>query len=458
MSADPERGLKNEEINPALLESRNKLSGLRTGYEQAAGRVHETRLSDSGDRGAESFAIARLALDQNPDLKLITQTKSELPRQPGIYFNYGTEVRKDLLQGRAWVEISRGDQTILIIPTIGPSGPSFSEQVVNNRKLAQAYKRSGLQPASMEDILFTEYWFHHHALSLENILDDPGKGKVPWSYINWWRKFREASGFYRAVPEVEDFMHGLPRQNRDLAIEQADQKRVNFLMGVWTGELKRLPPKIVQKQGLTPDQEGWQKYLRLCFKVGPESFRKQGEFDEWSIKFCLQMLNVLEGETDGEPVGKGRKKRKSYFEYYTEGRIGLETIWSGSIAPISNDSLLVHSLDESSLVDVINSGLVGRGGRGTVAMCQDRIAYDQGWIIVFQASDLLKAGYPLVAVNEDAADAHILKEWRSMPLDINLARLVVSMSAVPDRNIIANNPQIARFYCGEDFLRKIERI
>lgn len=102
--------------------------------------------------------------------------------------------------------------------------------------------------------------------------------------------------------------------------------------------------------------------------------------------------------------------------------------------------------------------MIGRGGRAEVAMCQDRVVYDRGYIVSFQANELKAAGYPLIQVNEDPRDAKILKEWRSpIPVDIRLARVIAPTTEIPDRGK-ASKAQIATSYFGEEYLKKIPRI
>ncbi|MCB9812909.1 MAG: hypothetical protein H6772_00740 [Pseudomonadales bacterium] len=107
---------------------------------------------------------------------------------------------------------------------------------------------------------------------------------------------------------------------------------------------------------------------------------------------------------------------------------------------------------------VIRTGTVGRGSFDQVAMSQDRIIYNSGYAIIFQASDLVKAGYSLLPIQEVSRDSHILQEWRSpVAIDINIARLIVPISDIPDHKN-ATKSQIARSYFGEKFLKNLKRI
>ncbi len=259
--------------------------------------------------------------------------------------------------------------------------------------------------------------------------------------------------------QSEGFRDNIPFQDRKKAIRRAKEKREAFVEKVWQKEKKRLPVELIKKHKITEDLEGWQKYLRLGFEQ--DKYRNRYGFDDWSTKYLAQMLNIYEDEgiRVREEMGQFTKlKDRSFYEYYFGGGGIDPELWWGEKKDIDPDSLLVHSVSPLALSRAIKSGVVGRGGVAEVAMCQDRIVYDRGYIIIFQANELLDAGYPLLQIHEDSRDAEILKEWRSpVPIDINLARLIVPTSEIPDR-ANASKSQIATSYFGEDYLKGIERL
>ena len=145
------------------------------------------------------------------------------------------------------------------------------------------------------------------------------------------------------------------------------------------------------------------------------------------------------------------------LEHHFDDRMRDTSLFLGEVKPIEPNSILVHSLDEHTLLNAIRSGVVGRGGAGAVALCKDRIVYDRDNIIAFQVKDLQAAGYTLLSVMEDFRDADILQEWRSIPLDLSLARTITSISSIPDKSN-ASKAQIATSFFGVDYLKNIERV
>lgn len=259
---------------------------------------------------------------------------------------------------------------------------------------------------------------------------------------------------------IEKLVRSIPEKDRSVAIVNASRKRERFLLNVWRGERSQLPKDLIAKYGLTDDMEGWMKYLRFIFDSASE-FQKTMGLEEWSVKFTAQMLRTLADDASVlEWSGKKEllKVRKSYLEYHSKNPIfGLDLLYAG-YKPIDPNSLLIHSISREALMEVIKSGVVGRNGQADVAMSQDRIIFDRGYIIAFQVNELVAAGYPLLQVNEDLRDYKILREWRSpIPIDIRLARLVVPTLDIQDRDK-ASRASIADSFFGEDYLRQIPRI
>ncbi|MCL5431912.1 MAG: hypothetical protein M1484_02295 [Patescibacteria group bacterium] len=262
-------------------------------------------------------------------------------------------------------------------------------------------------------------------------------------------------------PLVEELIKSIPAKDRQSAIQQASARRQELILKVWIEERTKLNSKEINKLGLTQDLAGWEKYLRWCFEQ-EDKFRKKYGFDDWSRKYLAQMLSDRQ-----EDVHKIERESKyirffgktSFREYYFNGSGVNPEIWMGPAAvEIDSNSLLVHSINSFALSKVAHSGFVGRGGNSMAAMCQDRVVYDRGYIIIWQTNELEAAGYPLMRINEDPRDAKILKEWRSpVPVDVHLARLIVPTSDIPDREN-ASRAQIATSYFGEEYLRQIPRL
>lgn len=149
---------------------------------------------------------------------------------------------------------------------------------------------------------------------------------------------------------------------------------------------------------------------------------------------------------------------RSYLEHFRKYNIIGDPIDRGQFRNPEPGSLLVHTLTPQSLERVAISGSVGVAGMGPCAMSQDRMVYDDGYAIVFQADDLVAAGYPLLQVNEDFRDAKVLREWRTpMAIDVGLARLIVPTADVPGHEL-GQQAQIASRFFGEEYLRKLPRL
>lgn len=267
---------------------------------------------------------------------------------------------------------------------------------------------------------------------------------------------------------IEAFIQTIPNPNRAEAIANARLRREVFTARVWKRERSNLSEEIISGNNLTDDAEGWERYLQFVYSKESEFQRESYQFEEWSVKYIYEMLSKLEQDatniTHKEELNSPAEKDllrvpRSSFEAHSRDRIFNGDIAKGIYKPIEPDSLLAHALSEKSLEKVIKSGVVGAGGLSYCTMSQDRVIYDEGYVILFQAKDLVGAGYSLLQINEDGRDAHILKEWRSnMPIDINLARLVVSTADISDRDRVANQSQIAQLYYGEEYLKQIPRI
>ncbi|KKU63402.1 MAG: hypothetical protein UX86_C0025G0005 [Candidatus Amesbacteria bacterium GW2011_GWC1_47_15] len=263
--------------------------------------------------------------------------------------------------------------------------------------------------------------------------------------------------------QIENFRRTIPNPDRRAAIEQASRKREEFLLKVWREERSKLPADLITKHSLEKGLDGWNKYLHLGFEQ--DEYRNRFGFEDWSAKFLAQMLRAV-GD-DKEILEKyGRKwyqehrhVKNSFYEHYFVKSSGVDPeIWWGRIAQFDPDSMLAHSVSREALKKIIKSGVIGRSAYSTVAMCRDRIVYDSGYVIIFQAKDLQAAGYPLLSIGEDPRDAKILREVRTpMPIDIRLARYIALTSEIPDRHN-ASKAQIAYSYFGEEYLRDLQRI
>ncbi|MBI4130730.1 hypothetical protein HY468_05405 [Candidatus Roizmanbacteria bacterium] len=258
---------------------------------------------------------------------------------------------------------------------------------------------------------------------------------------------------------LQEFIATIPESDRTEAIKRASNKREQFLTTLWEKERKKLTPGFVETHQLTSDLHGWEQYLRVGFEK-EDTRRKRFGFEDWSKKYLSQMLyDVVDDEYAVEQgLHHSTKIKASFFDYYFADAGLHPEIWRSSPESIDHNSLLVHSLGETTLEKVIASGVLGLRGRSAVAFCQDRVVYDSGYIVAFQANELVTAGYPLLRINEDSRDAEILKEWRSpMPVDIHLARLVTPTSVIPDR-WNASRISIATSFFGEEYLRQIPRL
>jgi len=272
---------------------------------------------------------------------------------------------------------------------------------------------------------------------------------------------REPLGEVPKIPidkRVENFRQTIPNSNRKEAIQTARQKMETFIGTVWQRERSRLPQELIKEHELTENMQGWNRYLKLGFDR--DEYKNQHGFEDWSAKYLAQMLVTL--EDDDKLIQEGMRDltrvKKSFYEYHFEKGGCNPEIWLGRLGHPDSNSLLIHSISSEGLARAINSGVLGRGGMAEIAMCQDRIVYDRGYVVVFQADELLTAGYPLLQINEDSRDAKILQEWRSpVPIDINLARLIIPTSEIPDR-ANASKAQIATSYFGEEYLRSVKRL
>lgn len=258
---------------------------------------------------------------------------------------------------------------------------------------------------------------------------------------------------------VEKFIDTIPNKDRGLAIAGAKRSLDNILMTNWREEFSLLPMSFVNNHHLTPTLDGWEKYLKACFSQSND-FQTRFGFEDWSKKYLAQMLNTKGYDKVwlSEFSTPRIKPDQSYMDYFFSGKGNNTEIWGSQSEILDPNSLLVHSIDPENLELAINSGVVGRDGYSALAMCNNRVVYDRGYIIAWQAKDLIKVGYPLLRITEDFRDSEILNEWRSAtPVDINLARLIVPTSKIPDREN-ASRAQIATSYFGVNFLKDIPRI
>jgi len=120
--------------------------------------------------------------------------------------------------------------------------------------------------------------------------------------------------------------------------------------------------------------------------------------------------------------------------------------------------LLAHSLTDEALRSAVKSGLLAEEGFAGACFCENRIAFDRGWVVIFQGKDLVEAGYPLIRIDETPKDAALLNEWRSLAVDINLARLIIPTSSIPDYNRASKNKYYADSIFGEEFLASLPRL
>lgn len=263
---------------------------------------------------------------------------------------------------------------------------------------------------------------------------------------------------------LEKFISSIPSPDRQRAIEKATTSRLNLLSDVWLEEREKISEEFLEKYKLDLDINGWKKYLRLCYKQDSAKHKKHG-FEDWSAKYLLQMLrNVLSVRNEiKDGLNKQSHKRSFYDRYFypdsDDGLLFYQDVWEDSrVVPINPNSMLAHSIKEEDLLKSMQSGLLGVGGLAPVSFCQDRIVYDRGWVVVFQVKDLVSSGYPLIQVNEEEKDAQILQEWRSMPIDINLARSIVPTAQISDRNNASKSNIWGTSYFGENYLNLLARI
>lgn len=258
--------------------------------------------------------------------------------------------------------------------------------------------------------------------------------------------------------DIQKFIETIPASDRAAAIENARKHQETFTLKLLKREMSHLPAQFVQEHNITEDLDGWEKYLRVAFEKESD-FRKRDSFEEWSIKYLGEMAYAISYDQYNIDQGMSNftRVKNSFFEYLFSGVGRTPELWWGAKEELDDDSLLIHSIDKNGLQRAITSGVVGRDGRAAAAFCQDRVVYDRGYIIAFQANELKAAGYPILQIDEDYRDAKILKEWRSViPVDLNLARLIVPTTVIPDRSN-ASKAQIATSYFGEEYLRTIPR-
>src|SRR3989338_1262208 len=268
--------------------------------------------------------------------------------------------------------------------------------------------------------------------------------------------------------DIEGFISNIPNLNRTEAIEHAREQRKSFLSKMWEREFSNLSPDTISKNNLSNDIDGWNRYLQFVYSQENEFQKEKFGFEERSVKYVADMVSTLEQDTyytsqlekRGEQVKRDLLKvPNSYYETHSKDGIFNCVIGNGVYRPIESDSLLVHAISGESLEKAIRSGTVGAGGLGVCAFSQDRIIYDNGYIIVYQAKDLIEVGYQLLQINEDPRDAKILKEWRTnTQVNLKLARLISTTVNIPDENGAKNQAQIAHTFFGETFLREIPRI
>lgn len=255
---------------------------------------------------------------------------------------------------------------------------------------------------------------------------------------------------------IHGFIETIPNPDRIEAVDRAKQKLDLMLTNVWIEEREKLDQDFVNIHDLTPDLDGWSRYLRQAYDK--EDYNARHGFEDFSNKYLAQMLILMEEDRYRESWGMPAQFTESFFDYYQRGGGKSPEIWWSYPKKLDEQSLLVHSIDSESLEKAIKSGTLGRGGVSTAAFCQDRIVYDRGYVVIYQANELLKVGYPMLQINEDIRDSKILKEWRSaVAVDINLARQIVLTSEIPDHEK-ASRAQIASSFFGEEYLRQIKRI
>lgn len=439
-----------------------QVQDLKAPFEESTAKVYksdEHNFSSAIPSVDRAHAIARLLQDKNPSLLLTAEIVDSKSKKDGIKLIIGTQRALHEQNPYAWLEIMQHGTTTIVVPILDKKGgkDSYAFETVNLKSRDQLYKRFNLDRISSSYLEKLPKMDSRTVWNMENVVREINEG-LPPPYLNyWWRKFREAYGFFRTTPEVESLISNIPSRDRALAVKVASERREKFLLDIWLKERGKLKKELIKENALTPNLTGWENYLKMVFEKD-HPFRKRGGFEAWSARFTIDMLNNLaQTEREREDFGEKYSKVKgSYFDYYFgPHEAGNAEVWRGILKPIPSDSLLVHALSEYGLVKAVKSGSLGRMGKAQATFSQDRAIYDEGWLVVLQAKDLVGAGYPLIQVNEDFRDAEILREWRTIPVDINLARLIIPTTVVPDRKGTA---QIATSYYGEDYLRQIQRI
>jgi len=268
--------------------------------------------------------------------------------------------------------------------------------------------------------------------------------------------------------EIERFIASIPETERGKVIEKAGEDREALVLSIWKKERELLPAELTENNEFSPDMAGWEKYLHAVYERQFYFITDRYSFDEWSVKYLYEMCATLENEAFsqaedikfGDEPSEDPDLKKCYYER-TKKHLG---VFSGEIADaqtngIDPESMLVHTVSGETLLKIIANGFVGSGGIANCAMSQDRIIYSDGYAIIFQAKDLIAAGYPIFKISEDDRDAAVLKEWRTpIAIDVHLARKIVPISEVPDNAKIKNQAQIANTFCGEEYLKNMPRI
>lgn len=434
-----------------------QLAPLRASFEEVMQRVRKAdgNSFDHFPSGDRAYALARLIWDKNPALTLRAEVEKKEKQEDGVVLVVGVRRNNGKDEPYSWVEVVQGGNTTLVVPQMNKDADTFVEREVLTGNVEHEYAALGLSriTGSLENVFGEE---RRQAWMLEDTMDKINAG-LPGTYFKlWWDIFRNQAEFFKALPPIERVITHIPQADRIQAIAQAKELREKQLLAVWQQEFSQLDRQLAEAHNLTPDMQGWQEYLKMCFEKDDEFHTRFG-FDDWSTKFTLDMLNRLSLDKYERMRGSSLSRiQGSYFDYFF-GEHGTRSseIWWTQKKDMPDDSLLVHALGEESLTLVVKSGVLGSGGEAQATFSQDRVIYDRGWVVIFQAKDLLAAGYSLLPIYEDFRDAHILKEWRTPPIDIRLARLIVPTSIFPDRK---GTSGIATSYYGEKLLRELPRI
>lgn len=281
---------------------------------------------------------------------------------------------------------------------------------------------------------------------------------------------------------VEAFASSIPKLNREVAIADAQTSRSDFHLRVWQRELPKLPSELVQEQGWKDDSASWSAYLQYCYQKDegyrarwreriPEYGKAFGKAlpydeDEFEVKYLFSGLDlmVVKGNIQKNGGYNPFPDRSLYGDHFRiSGNHEIGPFYTGyweqpKMDPINPTSMLAHALTEENLALAVQTGILAQQGLARICFSQDRIAFNRGWVVIYQAKDLITAGYPLVKFDETPRDADILREWRSLAVDINLARLVVPSTSIPDYENASKGNNYADSYFGEEFLASLPRI